>query len=163
MAVQTMEDLFLNCLKDVYYAEKQIVKALPKMAKAVKSKELRQAFEHHLEETRQQVKRLEQVFKNCGEKAEGEKCPAIEGLIEEGEEVMAETKDPEVRSAAILAGAQAVEHYEISRYGTLCAWAKQLGYDDSADLLAETLEEEKNADKTLTAIAEDEVNRRAAA
>lgn len=163
MPVQTMEELFLHGLKDVYFAEKEIVKALPKIAKAVKSKELQKALEKHLEETKGQVKRLEQVFKNCGEKPVGEKCPAIEGLIAEGEEVMKETKDPDVRNAALLAGAQAVEHYEIARYGTLCAWARLLGYDDAADLLEETLEEEKKTDQILNEIALETVNEEAAA
>lgn len=163
MAVQSMEELFLHGLQDIYYAEKQILEALPKMAKAVDSESLREAMETHLEETREQVKRLEQVFKNCGEKAKGEKCPGIEGLIKEGEKVMKETKDPQVRSAALLAGAQAVEHYEIARYGTLIAWAKMLGHEESVELLEETLDEEKNADRILTEIAESEVNEEATA
>lgn len=163
MAVQTMEDLFMHVLKDIYYAEKKILQALPKMAKAVDNAELRKAFETHLEETKGQVQRLEQVFQNCGKKAQGEKCEAIEGLIAEGEEAMSEVKDKDVLAAALLAGAQAVEHYEISRYGTLCAWAKRLGYDDSLKLLNETLDEEKNTDKLLTKIAEKAVNKKAAA
>lgn len=163
MAVQTMEDLFLHGLKEIYYAEKQIVEALPKMAEAVDAEDLRDAFQEHLEETKQQVSRLEQVFESCNEKPQGEKCAAIDGLIKEGEQAMKDTKDPEVLSAALLAGAQAVEHYEISRYGTLIAWAKILGYGEAIEPLTETLEEEKNADKILTGIAEEEVNRRAAA
>src|SRR3546814_11947720 len=120
MPVQTMEDLFLHGLKDIYYAEKEIVKALPKMAKAVDSQALKDAFETHLAETKEQVKRLEAVFGNCGEKPKGEKCEAIEGLIEEGEEAIKETRDKDVLAAALIAGAQAVEHYGIARYGTLC-------------------------------------------
>jgi ferritin-like metal-binding protein YciE len=162
-AVQTMEDLFLAGLKEVYYVEQQIVEALPKMAKAVESEDLRHAFEHHLEETRQQVKRLEEAFKSCDEKPKTAKCPAIDALIQEGEHIIKNIKDAEVLSAGLLAGAQTVEHYEISRYGTLCAWAKELGYDDIAELLTETLQEEKNADQTLTKIAEQNANKRAAA
>ncbi len=163
MAVKTMEDLFLHGLQDVYFAEKQIVKALPKMAKAVKSDELRDAMETHLEETKGQVERLEKVFELIGESAKGTTCPAIEGLIEEGEELMSETKDKDVLSAGLLAGAQAVEHYEIARYGTLCAWARQLGHDEAAELLEETLAEEKNADRILNEIALREVNEEASA
>ncbi len=163
MAVQTMKELFLLGLQDIYFAEKEIVKALPKMAKAVASDELRDAFETHLEETKGQVKRLEKLFELIGEKAKGETCPAIEGLIEEGEELMKETKDKQVLSAGLLAGAQAVEHYEIARYGTLCAWARQLGHDDAAELLEETLAEEKNADRILNEIALSEVNVQASA
>ncbi len=163
MAVQSMKDLFLHGLQDIYFAEQQIVKALPKMAKAVDSEELRDAFETHLKETKGQVDRLEKVFKSIGEKAEGEECPAIEGLIEEGEDLIKETKDKTVLSAGLLAGAQAVEHYEIARYGTLVAWARMLGNDEAADLLEETLAEEKNADRILNEIALREVNEDASA
>jgi ferritin-like metal-binding protein YciE len=156
-----MEELFLHGLEDLYFAEKQIVKALPKMAKAVQSKELKKAMETHLEETKGQVKRLEQAFKLLGEKAKGEECPAIEGLIEEGENLMKETKDKAVVSAGLLAGAQAVEHYEIARYGTVVAWARLLGHEEVAELLEETLEEEKNADRILNEIALAEVNEKA--
>jgi ferritin-like metal-binding protein YciE len=162
MSVQTLEDLFVETLKDIYYAEQKIVEALPKMAKAVQSKELKKAFEDHLEETKGQVERLEKVFANRGEKAEGKECEAIEGLIEEGEEAIENTKDPEVLTAALLAAAQAVEHYEIARYGTLCAWAEELDDGDSLKLLKQTLAEEKNADKLLTKIADSKVNRKAA-
>jgi ferritin-like metal-binding protein YciE len=161
MTIKTMEELFLHGLEDVYFAEKQIVKALPKMAKAVKSKELKQAMETHLEETKEQVKRLDKVFNLLGEKAQGTECPAIEGLIEEGEELMKETKDKDVVSAGLLAGAQAVEHYEIARYGTLVAWAQLLGHQEISELLEETLSEEKNADRILNEIALREVNERA--
>lgn len=163
MAVKTMEDLFLHGIQDIYYAEKQIVKTLPKMAKAVGSGELQEALQEHLEETRKQIERLEEVFANCDQKAKAKDCPAIDGLINEAEEIMEEVEDEDVLSAALLAGAQAVEHYEMARYGTLCEWAQVLGYDDSAKLLKETLAEEKNTDKKLTKLAEKEVNRRAAA
>lgn len=163
MSVQTMDELFLHGLKDIYFAEQQIVKALPKVAKAVDSGELEKALNHHLEETRGQVERLEKVFASLDEKPQGVECPAIEGLIEEAEELMKETKDKQVLTAGLLAGAQAVEHYEIARYGTLCEWAKLLGHDKALKLLTETLAEEKKADEKLTALAKDEVNRRAAA
>ncbi len=163
MSVNTMDELFLHGLHDIYFAEKQIVKALPKMAKAVTSDELREAMETHLEETKGQVERLEKVFESIEEKAKGETCPAIEGLITEGEQLMKETKDKNVLSAGLLAGAQAVEHYEIARYGTLIAWARQLGHDEAAELLEETLAEEKNADRILNEIALREVNEDAAA
>jgi ferritin-like metal-binding protein YciE len=163
MAVKTMEDLFLHGIQDIYYAEKQITQALPKMAKAVGKGDLAEAFEEHVKETRKQIDRLEKVFANCKQKAKGTECPAIDGMIKETEEIMEETEDDDVLSAALLAGAQAVEHYEIARYGTLCEWAQVLGYDDSAKLLKETLAEEKNTDRKLTRLAEKEVNRRAAA
>jgi ferritin-like metal-binding protein YciE len=157
-----LEDLFVNLLKDIYYAEKQILKALPKMAKKADSDDLRQAFEHHLEETRGQVERLEQVFALCDLKPTAKTCAAIKGILEEGEEDMKEAKDPDVLDAGMIADAQAVEHYEIARYGTMVAWAKQLGMDDAASLLEETLEQEHNADRMLTEIAEGSLNREAA-
>lgn len=163
MAVKTMEDLFLHGLQDIYYAEKKINKTLPKMADAVTSKDLAEAFRDHMKETEKQIDRLEKVFVNCNQKPKARECPAIDGMIEETEEIMEETKDEDVLSAALLAGAQAVEHYEIARYGTLCEWAQMLGYDDSVKLLKETLAEEKDTDKKLTKLAEKEVNRRAAA
>jgi ferritin-like metal-binding protein YciE len=158
-----MEDLFEHGLKDIYFAEKKILEALPKVAGKVKSQTLRRAMEKHVEETREQVRRLDKVFKQCDLEPGGEKCPAIEGLVKEAEQAMSEIKDADVLSAALLSGAQAVEHYEISRYGTLCAWARMLGYDDSVPLLEETLEEEKNTDKILTDIALEEVNEKASA
>jgi ferritin-like metal-binding protein YciE len=161
-ATKSLEDLFVNLLKDIYYAEKQILKALPKMAKKADSDELRQAFEHHLEETRGQVERLEQVFALCDLKPAAKTCAAIKGILEEGEEDMKEAADPDVLDAGMIADAQAVEHYEIARYGTMIAWAKQLGMDDAASLLEETLEQEYNADRTLTGIAEGSLNREAA-
>ncbi|HEY8299651.1 MAG TPA: ferritin-like domain-containing protein [Methyloceanibacter sp.] len=161
-ATKSLEDLFVNLLKDIYYAEKQILKALPKMTKKADSDDLRQAFEHHLEETRGQVERLEQVFALCDLKPTAKTCAAIKGILEEGEEDMKEAKDPDVLDAGMIADAQAVEHYEIARYGTMVAWAKQLGMDDAASLLEETLEQEHNADRTLTEIAEESLNREAA-
>ena len=161
-ATKSLEDLFVNLLKDIYYAEKQILKALPKMAKKANSDDLRQAFEHHLEETRGQVERLEQVFALCDLKPTAKTCAAIKGILEEGEEDMKEAKDPDVLDAGMIADAQAVEHYEIARYGTMVAWAKQLGMNDAASLLEETLEQEHNADRTLTEIAEGSLNREAA-
>ncbi len=161
-ATKSLEDLFVNLLKDIYYAEKQILKALPKMAKKADSDDLRQAFEHHLEETRGQVERLEQVFALCDLKPTAKTCAAIKGILEEGEEDMKEAGDPDVLDAGMIADAQAVEHYEIARYGTMVAWAKQLGMNDAASLLEETLEQEHNADRTLTEIAEGSLNREAA-
>src|SRR4029077_11895831 len=145
--------LFVNLLKDIYYAEKQILKALPEVAKKGDPDDLPQAFEHHLEETRGQVGRLEQVFALCDLKPTAKTCAAIKGILEEGEEDMKEAKDPDVLDAGMIADAQAVEHYEIARYGTMVAWAKQLGMNDAASLLEETLEQEHNADRTLTEIA----------
>ena len=161
-ATKSLEDLFVNLLKDMYYAEKQILKALPKMAKKADSEELRQAFEHHLKETEGQVERLEQVFALCDLKPSGKTCPAIKGIIEEGEEDMKDAKDPDVLDAGMIADAQAVEHYEIARYGTMIAWARQLGMNDAASLLEQTLEQEYNADKLLTELAEGRLNRQAA-
>ena len=160
--MKTMNDLFLNVLKDIYYAEKQILKALPKMVKAVETPELKKALEHHREETEGQVERLEQVFNEIDKPARGEKCEAILGIIAEGEDVIKKGDEAAVIDAGLIAAAQAVEHYEIARYGTLIAWAEQLGLSDSAALLKETLEEEKSADKKLTQIAEASVNRQAA-
>lgn len=161
-AVRSMDDLFLHTLKDIYHAEKQILKALPKMAKNTESAELKKAFSDHLAETEEQVTRLEKVFDMLGKKAQGIPCPAMQGLVEEGKEAMDEIEDAEVLDAALLAGAQAVEHYEISRYGTLVAWAKQLGLADAARLLDETLAEEKRADELLSRLALGAVNRKAA-
>jgi ferritin-like metal-binding protein YciE len=157
-----LEDLFLTTLKDVYYAEKQILRALPKMAKAAESDELRQAFEKHRAETETQVERLEEVFEAIGKKAQGKTCEAIQGIIDEGKEIMEDFADSEALDAGLIAAAQAVEHYEISRYGTLRTWAQELGLRDAVRLLDETLTEEKNTDKALTALAEARVNRKAA-
>ena len=163
MPVKSMEDLFLLTLKDVYHGEKQILRALPKMAKKASSQELRQAFETHREETLGQVERLEQIFEKLGKRARGEPCEAIEGLIEEGKEIMEEVQDPEVLDAGLIAAAQAVEHYEIARYGPLAAWAKQLGQNEIAELLSQTLAEEKKTDELLNRLAEGRINKRAAA
>jgi ferritin-like metal-binding protein YciE len=160
---KTLEDLFYETLKDIYFAEKTLVKALPKMAKTANSDELREAFEHHLEETEGQVERLEEVFDLIDKPARAKTCEAIRGLTDEAKEVMKEFKDSDALDAGLLAAAQAVEHYEISRYGTLIAWANQLGLEKAAGLLEETLQQEKNADETLTQIAESNVNRQAEA
>ena len=161
-AMKSLEDLFIHHLKDIYYAEKQIIKALPKMAKKADSAKLRKAFEDHLKETEGQVQRLEQVFELFGEKAKGETCPAIEGIIKEGEEGIKDSKDADVRDAGMIADAQAVEHYEISRYGTLIAWANQLGKKDAASLLQQTLDQEYKADRLLSKLAEGQLNKEAA-
>ncbi|ODR99785.1 hypothetical protein AUC69_08285 [Methyloceanibacter superfactus] len=159
--MKNLEDLFLHHLKDIYYAEKQVLKALPKMSKKCDSAKLRKAFDDHLKETEGQVKRLEQVF-IVGEKAKGETCPAIDGILKEGDEGIKDSKDPDVRDAAMIADAQAVEHYEITRYGTLIAWAKQLGKNDAAKLLQETLDQEYAADQLLSKLAEGQLNKEAA-
>jgi ferritin-like metal-binding protein YciE len=159
---KTLEDLFLIGLKDIYYTEKQILRALPKMAKAAESDELRQAFQTHRDETQVQVERLEQVFEEMGKKAQGKTCPAIQGIIEEGKEVMEDFADSEALDAGLLAAAQSVEHYEISRYGTLRTWAQELGMKNAVKLLEETLQEEKKTDQLLTELAEARVNQKAA-
>jgi ferritin-like metal-binding protein YciE len=156
-----LDDLFHDTLKDIYIAEKKILTALPKMAKAVHSEELRAAFEKHYGETEGQVERLERVFDLIGKKAQGKTCDAIIGLVEEGQEVMKEYKGSPALDAGLLAGAQAVEHYEISRYGTLKTWANELGLGDAVGLLDATLQEEKKTDATLTKIAESVVNQEA--
>jgi ferritin-like metal-binding protein YciE len=158
IAMRNMEELFVHLLKDIYYAEKQLVKALPKMAKAAETPKLKQAFENHLAETEGQVERLEKVFDIVGKAARGEKCEAIVGLIAEGKEVIEDGENAAVIDAGILAAAQAVEHYEMARYGTLVAWARQLGHKDAASLLESNLKEEKAADQLLTRIAESQVN-----
>jgi ferritin-like metal-binding protein YciE len=160
--VKSLDDLFVNLLKDIYYAEKQILKALPKMAKHSESAELEEAFLNHLEETKGQVERLEQVFALCELKPAGKTCPAIKGILEEGQEVMKEAETPDVLDAGMIADAQAVEHYEIARYGTLIAWANQLGMREAAALLQETLDQEYTADRILSELAEGRLNREAA-
>ncbi len=160
---KTLNDLFLDTLKDVYYAEKQILKALPKMAKAARSDKLRAAFEKHHDETEGQIDRLEKIFDLLEKPARGKKCDAIEGILDEGKEIMEEYKGAEALDAGLLAAAQAVEHYEISRYGTLKAWANQLGMKDAVRLLDETLQQEKKTDTALTSLAEGAVNLQAAA
>jgi ferritin-like metal-binding protein YciE len=160
---KTLNDLFEDGLKDIYYAEKKILAALPKMAKATESDELAAAFEKHRSETEQQVERLEQVFDLLDQPAKGKKCPGIEGILEEGKEILEEFKGTPALDAGLLAAAQAVEHYEITRYGTLIAWAEKLGLHDAVPLLQETLDEEKNTDKALTKLAETAVNQYAEA
>ena len=160
---KTLDDLFLATLKDIYYAEKQILRSLPKMAKAAEADELREAFETHKQETQGQIQRLEQVFEMLGKKASGKTCEAIQGIIEEGKEIMEEFGDSEALDAGLIAAGQAVEHYEMSRYGTLRTWAQELGMDEAVSLLEETLEEEKKTDKLLTELAEARVNQKAAA
>jgi ferritin-like metal-binding protein YciE len=159
--MKSMDDLFYGLLQDVYYAEKQLLKALPKMAKKTANPELEKALLQHRDETETQVERLDKAFEMIDKRAKGKKCDAILGLVKEGEEVIKEAKDDDVRDAGIVGAAQAVEHYEIARYGTLCAWAKQLGKPEIARLLHQTLEEEKKADTLLTKIAEQQVNRAA--
>jgi ferritin-like metal-binding protein YciE len=151
-------ELFHDTLKDIYFAEKKILGALPKMAKAAHSEDLKAAFEKHEGETEQHVARLEQVFEAIGETPRGKTCDAIMGILDEGKEIMDEYKGMPALDAGLLASAQAVEHYEISRYGTLKCWASELGYDDAVQLLDTTLREEKNTDATLSKLAESEVN-----
>ena len=160
---KTLQDLFHDTLKDIYFAEKKILSALPKMAKAAQSDDLRAAFEKHERETEKQVERLEQVFDLLGESARGKNCPAIMGIIEEGQEIMKEYKGTPALDAGLLSAAQSVEHYEISRYGTLKTWAGELGLDQAVRLLDATLAEEKATDEALTELAEAAVNQRAEA
>lgn len=159
--MKTMNDLFLSFLQDMYYAERQILKALPKMAKAAQNEELKQALTQHREETQHQVERLQQVFEQVGKRARGQTCEALNGIVEEGEEVIEEFEAGPVRDAGILANAQAVEHYEMARYGTMIAWAKVCGMKDAVKLLEETLAEEKKADELLNQIANKTVNQQA--
>ena len=162
MTVKTVQDLFLEELRDIYHAEKQILRALPKMAKQASHPELKQALEQHVEETRGQVERIEQVFEMLGKRASGKTCEAINGILEEGESVMEDFGESEAADAAILAAAQAVEHYEIVRYGTLKTWAQELGMQDAVRLIDQNLQEEKKTDQLLTQLAEARVNRKAA-
>jgi ferritin-like metal-binding protein YciE len=154
MPDQGLKELYIDELKDLYNAENQLVKALPKMAKAASSDELRQGFEEHLEQTKGHVQRLEKIFQGLGESPKGKKCKGMEGLIEEGSEAMEEDYEGSVMDAALIGAAQRVEHYEIAGYGTVRSMAKTLGEDDQASLLEETLEEEKETDKKLTELAE---------
>ena len=160
--IKTMDDLFVHTLRDIYYAENQIVKALPEMIEKATDVQLRQGFQTHLAETKGHVQRLEQVFKMHGTEVKGVDCPAIDGIIEEADEIAGEVDNKQVLDAALIAAAQAVEHYEITRYGTLVAWAKQLGRNDCAAVLQKNLDEEHATDKKLTALAETSVNRKAA-
>lgn len=163
MTVNTLNDLFVETLRDLYYVEKKLVKTLPTMAQKASSEDLKEAIQEHLTETETHVKRLEQVFSLLDQKASGKTCEAIEGLIREAEEVMGEIADEQTLDAAIISSAQTVEHYEIARYGTLACWAAEIGNSEVAELLEQTLEEEKAADEKLSTIAEDAVNQRAAA
>ncbi len=160
--IKTLDDLFVHTLQDIYYAENQITKALPTMIAKATDPQLKQGFQTHLAETQNQIKRLEQVFQMHGHSPKGVTCPAIDGIITEANEIIGEVADKEVLDAALLASAQAVEHYEITRYGTLIAWAQQLGRSDCASILQQNLDEEKATDKKLTAMAESRVNRKAA-
>jgi ferritin-like metal-binding protein YciE len=160
--IKNMDDLFVHTLRDIYYAEKQIVKSLPEMIEKASNQQLKQGFQTHLRETENHVKRLDQVFALIGKKAQGVDCPAIDGIIEEAEDVVGEVQNKSVLDAALIAAAQAVEHYEMTRYGTLIAWAKLLGRNDAAALLNQTLDEEKATDKKLTQMAESQINSKAA-
>jgi ferritin-like metal-binding protein YciE len=160
--IKNMDDLFVHTLQDIYYAENQIVKSLPKMIEKATNPTLKQTFTSHLEETRHQIERLEQVFKQHGQEPKAARCDAMDGILKEAEEIMSDVADKEVLDAAMLSAAQAVEHYEMTRYGTLVAWAKELGRPDCASLLEQTLSEEKAADKKLTQVAESRVNKVAA-
>lgn len=156
--IASMHDLFLHTMRDIYYAEKQIEKALPKMISKASDGPLKAGFESHLEETEVHVRRLEEAFKALGEDAKAVNCPAIDGIIKEAEELAGEVADQEVLDAALAAAAQAVEHYEMSRYGTLIAWSKLMGHDTCTRLFEATLEEEKAADRKLTEVAETRLN-----
>lgn len=160
--IKTLDDLFLHGLQDIYYAENQIIKALPKMIGRAKNAQLKKGFKTHLEETEGQVKRLEQVFEILPSKAKGTKCPAIDGILKESDDIMGEVADEDVLNVAIIGAAQAVKHYEIARYGALIAWATELGRNDCAAVLKKNLAEEKATNATLTAIAEQRVNPSAA-
>lgn len=163
MAINTMDDLFLETLKDVYSAEKQILKALPIMVKKAHAGELKEALERHRQETEGQIERIEKVFKMLDVAARGRKCEAMEGIIREAKDHMQAIEDEDVLDAGMIGSAQTVEHYEICRYGTLVEWAKDLGLNEAAELLGQTLEQEKNADKLLTQIARSTANQQAAA
>ncbi len=161
MSLKSLQDLYVNELKDAYSAEKQILQALPRMAKAASDPKLQQAFEKHIDQTKEQVQRLETIFDDLERSPQGKKCAGMAGIVEEGKEVLEEKGDPEVVDAALIASAQRVEHYEISAYGTLRTFARELGFDKHVRLLQQTLDEEGEADKLLTGIAESGVNRQA--
>jgi ferritin-like metal-binding protein YciE len=160
--IKTLDDLFVHTLRDIYYAENQIVKSLPEMIEKASDPGLKRGFKTHLDETQNHVARLEEVFRMHGSEVEGVDCPAIDGIIEEAQDVAGEVEQKPVLDAALIAAAQAVEHYEITRYGTLISWANQLGRKDCVTLLQQNLDEEKATDKKLTAMAEAQVNRKAA-
>ncbi len=159
---KTLEDLFHDGLKDIYYAERQLLKALPKLAKGAESPDLKAAFEKHRDETEGHVERLQQVFEIFGKRAQGKTCPAIDGIVEEGQEIMEEFKGSKALDAGLISAGQAAEHYEITRYGTLKRWAQELGMADAAKLLDQTLAEEVKTDQALTQLAETAANRKAA-
>ena len=161
MPLTSLEDLYVDELKDLYSAETQITKALPRMAKKAETPELRAAFEEHLEVTRGHVQRLEQIFEELGKTPRGKKCVGMEGLLKEGQELMQEDAEPMVMDAGLISGAQRVEHYEMAAYGTVRTFAETLGYDQAARLLQQTLDEEGEADKKLTALAENNINQQA--
>ena len=158
MQMTDLQDLMVENLKDLYSAEQQMLKAMPKVAKATENEELRAAFEQHMQETQTHIQRLEQIFQQLGEKPTGKKCKGMEGLLEEGKEMMEEDADPDVLDAAMISSAQRIEHYEIAAYGTLRTYARQLGLEKHAELLQRTLDEEGETDKLLTQIAESRVN-----
>ena len=160
--IKTLNDLFVHQLKDIYYAENRIAKTLPDMVKKATNPELKQAFELHLSQTETHIKNVEEVFRMHGVEVEAVTCPAIDGIIKEADEVASEVADKQVLDAALIAAAQAVEHYEMTRYGTLVAWAKRLGRADCASVLEKNLKDEKDADAKLTRLAESEINRLAA-
>jgi ferritin-like metal-binding protein YciE len=161
LKLNSLHDLYLNELKDLYNAEDRIIKALPKMTEAASSPELRQAFENHLQQTRVQAQRLEQIFERLGEPAKGQKCKGMEGILEEGEDLMDQDAPPAVADAALISSAQRVEHYEIAGYGTACNFARRLGFEDHAQLLRQTLEEERETDRKLTSLADSYINEEA--
>ena len=163
MAVKTLQDLFQETLRDLYYVETKLVKTLPKMAEKASSQDLKDAIESHLGETEAHVQRLEQVFQLLDMKPQAKKCEALEGLLKEADEVTGEIEDEQTLDAAIISSAQTVEHYEIARYGTLACWAAEMGNTEVSELLEQTLEEEKEADERLSALAEESINQRAAA
>ena len=160
--IKSLDDLFVHTLQDIYYAEQQITKALPQMMEQATDPQLKQAFQTHLGETQQQIQMVEQVFRMHGQDPKGVTCPAIDGIIDEAQDIAGDIEDPQVLDAALLAAAQAVEHYEITRYGTLVAWAKQLGRDDCASVLHQILDQEKATDQKLSRIAESKINTQAA-
>lgn len=162
MQMNSLQDAFIHELKDLYSAEKQLTRALPKMAKAAEDDELRMLFEEHLEQTKGQIERLERVFEQVGKTARAEKCEAMAGIIEEGQSVMEEDAEPQVMDAMLIGAAQKAEHYEIASYGTMCAWAQELGLGDAERLLRQTLQEEKDTDEKLTRFAESRKNPQAA-
>ncbi|HTG38942.1 ferritin-like domain-containing protein [Sphingomonas sp.] len=163
MANKTLETLFHDTLRDIYYAERKILRTLPKMARAAKSEELKSAFETHRDQTEGQIERLQQVFEIIGKTPRGKTCEAIDGIVAEGEEIIEDYKDSPALDAGLLASAQAVEHYEITRYGTLRRWAQLLGLDEAVSLIEQTLEEESQTDELLTDIADKTVNENALA